>query len=390
MPTPRSWLVLVPALGAVACGMAGPEVGEGPPARLDLLEASASTGLVGNVVPTPRVRVRNAAGQVLPGVTVRFRAEGGGVLARAEAESDGAGVASPGGWRLGPDPGPQRLVAEVEGLQAQHTVTAEPLPPQEFRIEIVWETVGRSAGQPALAAAEALVEAAVRRWETLVLGDLPDMRIQGTPAGCPGLLLHQGRNVDDLLIFVVIGPTAQGVLADTDVCLRRPGSGLPLVARITVNAQAAEASSGVTRAMLHEIAHALGIGTAWPSALVRERDGDLRFLGRSAESAFHLALGQEAGPAARGVPLEMGGGASQARGHWRESVLDRELLTPLNNSSLTSPVEQPLSAITIAALRDLGYVVNDAAADPFPAAPAASPVRPVGGGGPPRYISIRP
>lgn len=118
--------------------------------------------------------------------------------------------------------------------------------------------------------------------------------------------------------------------------------------------------------MEHEIAHALGAGTAWPAGLLREPGGDLRFLGRSAEAAFHLALGWSAGPAGEGVPVEMGGGSAVARSHWRESVLDRELLTPFSEAAFSAPVEQPLSAITVSSLRDLGYVVDDSKTDRFP------------------------
>jgi hypothetical protein len=47
-------------------------------------------------------------------------------------------------------------------------------------------------------------------------------------------------------------------------------------------------------------------------------------------------------------------------GHWSESVMGNELMTGfLNNSS------NPLSAITSASLRDLGYVVNDVPSDPY-------------------------
>lgn len=358
------------SVGLAACsGSTSPGPGEGPPARLELANAGAVSGFAGNVVATPGVRVRNADGQVIPGVTVRFRTEGGGELARAEAISDGDGVASPGGWRLGATPGTQRLVAEVDGLSASHAVSVSSPPAPAFRIEVIYD----GTGQPLPAEREA-VEAAVHRWEELVIGDLPDARIRETPTQCPALLLFQDRNVDDLLLFVSLGAVANGVIASTDICIRR-GNGLPAVATIRVNPTAAAASSGLLRAMEHEIAHALGIGTTWPSALLRERSGDLRFMGRSAEAAFQLAFGAGAGPAGQGVPVEMGGGPAVARSHWRESVLDRELLTPFSNSSLSSAVDQPLSAITVSALRDLGYVVNDARADPFTVAGTTARVR---------------
>lgn len=353
-----------------ACGEAGPEIGSGPPARLEVVGGQVVTGLVGNVVATPGFRVRSQDGGVLPGVTVRFRLDGSGALARAEAVSGPDGVASPGGWRLGSEPGAQRLIAESGGLSVSHAVEASMPPAPGFQIEILYE--GRVAPTPS---DRQVIEAAARRWEELVIGDLPDVRIRETPSQCPMLLVFQNRLVDDLLLFVSIGPVAPGIIANTDVCIRR-GSGLPAVARITVDPSVAAATSGLSRAMEHEIAHALGVGTAWPAGLLRERDGDLRFVGRSAEAAFHLALGPSAGRAGAGVPVEMGGGSAVARSHWRESILDRELLTPFSEAVSSSPVEQPLSAITVSSLRDIGHVVDDRKADPFP---DASPGREHGG-----------
>lgn len=51
---------------------------------------------------------------------------------------------------------------------------------------------------------------------------------------------------------------------------------------------------------------------------------------------------------------------SSSANHWRESVMERELMTGfLDNGS------NPLSAITIRSLAELGYTVNAAAADAY-------------------------
>jgi len=51
-------------------------------------------------------------------------------------------------------------------------------------------------------------------------------------------------------------------------------------------------------------------------------------------------------------------------GHWDENCFTTELMTPDGDPSEASP----FSAIAIAGLEDLGYQVNNAAADPFTAA----------------------
>ena len=62
---------------------------------------------------------------------------------------------------------------------------------------------------------------------------------------------------------------------------------------------------------------------------------------------------------AGGEPL-FGGSGSQD-GHWRESVLDDELMTP----RISDRVAHPLSAITIQSLADIGYRVNVTQADAY-------------------------
>jgi hypothetical protein len=60
------------------------------------------------------------------------------------------------------------------------------------------------------------------------------------------------------------------------------------------------------------------------------------------------------------VPVEDTGGEGTADAHWREAVLDNELMTGFIGSG-----QNPLSRITIASLADQGYTVDPAAADDF-------------------------
>ena len=110
----------------------------------------------------------------------------------------------------------------------------------------------------------------------------------------------------------------------------------------------------------HEMAHLLGFGTVW------DLDGFLRdtttsdpwFSGPDAQAAFRKAL-----PSFRDkiVPVEANGGSGTTLSHWRESVMTNELMTGfLNNGA------NPLSAVTIESMADLGYTVNVGAADPWP------------------------
>jgi glucose/arabinose dehydrogenase len=68
------------------------------------------------VAVAPAVRVRDASGRALAGVTVRFAVTaGGGTLQATTAASDGNGLASAGRWTLGPAAGTQTVSASADG-----------------------------------------------------------------------------------------------------------------------------------------------------------------------------------------------------------------------------------------------------------------------------------
>lgn len=78
----------------------------------------------GSAVPVqPAVIVTDAYGNPIPGVNVAFRVlEGGGYLGNTPRGgttfrvTDANGRATPGGWVMGPVPGPQRMEADVDGI----------------------------------------------------------------------------------------------------------------------------------------------------------------------------------------------------------------------------------------------------------------------------------
>jgi hypothetical protein len=80
------------------------------------------------------------------------------------------------------------------------------------------------------------------------------------------------------------------------------------------------------------------------------------FTGANALAEYNSIFNMQA----TGIPLD------STAGHWDESVFGTEVMTPL-----LDPDSCPLSRITVAALMDLGYTVNLAAADPFVPSSAA-------------------
>lgn len=113
--------------------------------------------------------------------------------------------------------------------------------------------------------------------------------------------------------------------------------------------------------MTHEFGHILGIGTLW-EYLGR------RFVNRStgtynANTYAGWYYGELLGTYTQtAVPVATGIGSGSDYGHWSESVFNTELMTPIAESPGTPT---PLSQLTIASLRDIGYNVNYGAAQPY-------------------------
>jgi hypothetical protein len=161
---------------------------------------------------------------------------------------------------------------------------------------------------------------------------------------------------------------------------------------------AIQAQGQLNDVILHEMAHVLGFGTMWdfdprpfeiipigpdnpPNTLLVGRGGaNPVFTGASTRGAFFGAISGAGTFSGIPVPVENSFGIGTRDSHWREPILNPELMT----GHISSPgVQNPLSAITISTFRDLGYVVNDAVADPFtflPSLLAASGVSSLGEG----------
>jgi hypothetical protein len=82
-----------------------------------------------------------------------------------------------------------------------------------------------------------------------------------------------------------------------------------------------------------------------------------QYTGHYALDAYRQLSGNGA---ASYVPLETSGGSGTAGVHWSEAVFGNELMT-----GYIAGTPAPLSSLTIAGLRDLGYSVNTGQAEPY-------------------------
>jgi hypothetical protein len=320
---------------------------------------------VATVVPT--IRVRDAFGNAVPGVSVAVELLGGGSVADPSPVTNANGVASTGPWTL-------RSTAGVNEVRLRVGTLA----PVTFRaiVENPYAVSLRYVGTPPSETIQAAFRAAVARIESVIVGDLTPIPFAAfdyaSECDLPGAPVVD-EVVDDLIIFVAVQPIdgVGNILGQAGPCMVRGGSRLPVLGDMILDVadlNALAASGNLQTVILHEMLHVIGIGTIWGPApnlgLTSGTGGpNPTFLGVQAREQY-LALGGNA--ALPGVPLENTGGAGTRDGHWRESIFGRELMTGFLNAGVLNP----LSTITIGALADFGYAVDFTVADLYLVSPA--------------------
>lgn len=219
----------------------------------------------------------------------------------------------------------------------------------------------RYLGNPTAAQRQA-VQSSVARWRSAIVAELPDVPLSIPANACFDGQPSISETIDDLLLYVqfasIDGPGA--TIAQAGPCYVRSASSLPLLGVLTLDQDDLGnlARTGLLDdVILHELGHVLGIGTLWSTlALLSGAGGaDPQFTGTWARAEYQALIGSSST-----VPVENTGGAGTRDGHWRETVFGNELMTGTLNHA-----DNPLSAMTIASLRDLGYTIDAAAASPY-------------------------
>jgi hypothetical protein len=255
--------------------------------------------------------------------------------------------------------------------------TAAAVPASQYDIVVEF------LGTPPTASQQQAFFNAAARWEQLVVGDVANISNVGACTS-GGMELHPAAgNVDDLIIYARIEPIdgVGGILGQAGPCYFR-NTGLFSVTGIMTfdsdDVTALETAGRFGEVVLHEMGHVLGFGIFWEAGppgldLIRPAPctaGNF-FRGQGAIQALYAASTTGNFPR-QPVPLEDNstlpcpGGTRD--GHWREADLAAELMTGFLGPG---PVA-PLSAISVGALRDAGYIVNDAVADAFTFVPPAT------------------
>jgi hypothetical protein len=234
--------------------------------------------------------------------------------------------------------------------------------PEKFRIQINYGT----GGDRLTAAVQAVIRQAADFWETVIL-----YRSSIVPSGIlPITITTEDLNLrdgnPDLLTLAYSGPQ---VVSNNGRLQIQAGT-------TTINARrlAGLAANSLKDLLIHEFSHAMGFGTLWDPLDFRGNDGSIVKIGNRSDNASWIdrtnqtyradsyvgwAYGEllkpgQALPTA--TPLE-----PQYLAHWSEEVFQSESLTPLAPAAGNAPI----SLLTLAALRDLGWNVNYGAAQAY-------------------------
>ena len=150
---------------------------------------------------------------------------------------------------------------------------------------------------------------------------------------------------------------------------------MPTTGRVRINTNYANTFNGnpeyLTAILTHEFAHVLGIGTLWENngrALINAKNDTY-----TADSYAGIAYGDITGtftPTSIPLSKDKDSAGNSIYGHWSETVFGNELLTP---EAEGAGVKIPLSQLTIASLRDIGWNVNYGAAELFSLSRTTSP-----------------
>ena len=251
-------------------------------------------------------------------------------------------------------------------------------PKEAFNIDLVYLDNGLTSSQ------KSLMESAARRWEQIIVGDVPDINFSRHRYNEWDTFLNAriqvNDTVDDLRVFVrahsfgLLTADNEQAAGSSSILLIRTSNWLPILSTLSLNTDfvdQAEDEGWLEQLMLHEMGHTLGVGASWagfdlignPSAI--NKTADTYFRGFQARRAFNQVGGRSY--EGQKVPVQQGGDDI----HWRRGALGDELMI----AGWVWPFETPISAITVASLADLGYRVNPDAADYYwlPSPAAAKP-----------------
>lgn len=252
-----------------------------------------------------------------------------------------------------------------------------------FNIDLVYVENGTQSQEDAFTAAAA-------RWSQVIVADVQDWDFSNNTIPADACIAGQpliNDQVDDVRIYVDIGTIdgQGGTLGQAGPCVWRNVSNHTIIGIMQfddADLVNIENNGQLEGLILHEMGHVLGIGTHWDRAgllrnpsLPDNQGADTHFEGPYAVAAFDNVGG--GGFAGSKVPVENQAGPGSGDSHWREATMDTELMTPFLD------LLNPMSEVTVASLKDLGYGVDLSQGDTYFVPQVAPPQQAAATEGPP-------
>lgn len=352
-------------------------------AVIDAMEpvvAVDQSALAGDVIDqAPAVRV-TAAGVPVEGITVSFGTSGtaGGAVGVASGITDANGIATAQSWTLGKLDGTYFVRASVPSVPAVEPVDFTGRTISDFEIVLHY------VHPPTDAQANAF-EFARLRWQAALINALPTItgNLSALAPQC-GVSFDGGQvGITGVHIFVQLeeidgpgGPNGN-ILGQAGPCSLRDDLSpyLGVMTFDTFDLDELQSSGSLETVILHEMGHVLGVGSLWDisgllgnPSIPNNAGADTFFSGGRATQVFLELLGAQPFEGSI-VPVENNAQPGSSDSHWRETVVDDELMSPrLGGAGEVAP----MSALTIGSMGDLGfYVPNELAADAWALPPQA-------------------
>jgi len=351
----------------------------GPPNKVIEVNAPATprTGPANAVLTGPVVvAVADSFSNPIAGQVVNFSvlAGGGSLSGSLTATTDANGQATAPAWRLGKSAVPQTIRA-ISGALLPGDITAT--------IQTNYLIVVRFYGAPMTASQQAIFTNAAQRIMGIITGDVADVQLSNTNiSSCASGQGPLTEVADDLIIYAqaYAGDGPGGVLGRAGPCFDRRASAacanrcarIPVIGFMEFDQAdlgTLETNGTLQDVIQHEMLHVVGIGSIWQTFSLENGVGSSnpQYTGAQGIAGCQAAGGTVA--CVSTVPLagvgcppssgrECGAGTRDA--HWHEATFGSELMT-----GFLSKGTNPLSALSVQSLQDLGYTVNAGDADAY-------------------------
>ncbi|MFB9995233.1 excalibur calcium-binding domain-containing protein [Deinococcus oregonensis] len=226
----------------------------------------------------------------------------------------------------------------------------------------------RYLGKTLNAAQQATVREAAARVSALIASPFVPVTLDLPANSCDSNLPRIREKVQQFFVFVRVSDLGEDKYAEAAPCDLHDGSYLPIYGVVDLNSNGLSDLPRVDLldTMVHEMLHALGVGTLWEADyrvslsgksddknLIKKVNGKYYYTAPKALAAYKT-LG---GTVGAGIPLDADAG------HWAGSAVCSEILSG-DAGDYTGRVN-PVSPLTLGALEDLGYRVNRAAGNRY-------------------------